>query len=72
MMATYIAINVVQALVVLLFAPLAKGVLNRLKERMQSRRGPPVLQPYYDICKRFHKDEVLSEHSSLWNSFQIS
>lgn len=63
-MATYIVINLVQALAVLLFAPLAKGVLNRLKERLQSRRGPPVLQPYYDLWKLFHKDEVISKHSS--------
>jgi formate hydrogenlyase subunit 4 len=61
---THIVINLLQALVVLLFAPLAKGVLNRLKERLQSRRGPPVLQPYYDLWKLFHKDEVVSEQSS--------
>ena len=63
-MTAHILINLLQALVVLLLAPLAKGVLNRLKERLQSRRGPPVLQPYYDLWKLFHKDEVVSEHSS--------
>lgn len=63
-MATHIVINLLQVLVVLLFAPLAKGVLNRLKERMQSKRGPPVLQPYYDLWKLFHKDEVVSEQAS--------
>ena len=63
-MTTHIVINLLQALVVLLLAPLAKGVLNRLKERLQSRRGPPVLQPYYDLWKLFHKDEVISEQSS--------
>lgn len=63
-MTAHILINVLQALVVLLLAPLAKGVLNRLKERLQSRRGPPVLQPYYDLWKLFHKDEVISEQSS--------
>ncbi|MFT4063962.1 respiratory chain complex I subunit 1 family protein [Paraburkholderia sp.] len=59
-----IVTNLLQILAVLLFAPLAKGVLNRLKERFQSRRGPPVLQPYYDLWKLFHKDTVVSEHSS--------
>ncbi|MCK7495973.1 MAG: NADH-quinone oxidoreductase subunit H [Comamonadaceae bacterium] len=39
-------------------------MLNRLKERMQSRRGPPVLQPYYDLWKLFHKDEVVSQEAS--------
>ncbi|HTT13929.1 MAG TPA: NADH-quinone oxidoreductase subunit H [Burkholderiaceae bacterium] len=59
-----IVANLLQVLFVLLLAPLAKGVLNRLKERLQSRRGPPVLQPYYDLWKLFHKDEVISERAS--------
>lgn len=63
-MATHIAINLLQVLAVLLFAPLVKGVLNRLKERLQSKRGPPVLQPYFDLWKLFHKDEVISERAS--------
>ena len=54
----------IQVLVVLAFAPLIKGVLNRLKENIQSKRGPSIFQPYLDIWKFFHKDEVISEHSS--------
>jgi formate hydrogenlyase subunit 4 len=56
--------NVVQVLVVLGFAPLVKGVLLRLKERVQSRQGPSIFQPYRDLRKLFHKDEVVSEQSS--------
>ncbi len=56
--------NVIQVLVVLAFAPLIKGVLNRLKENIQSKRGPSIFQPYRDIWKLFHKDEVVSEQSS--------
>ena len=56
--------NVVQVLVVLGFAPLVKGVLLRLKERIQSRQGPSIFQPYRDLRKLFHKDEVVSEQSS--------
>src|SRR5208283_3756872 len=63
-MAQKILFNVIQVLVVMAFAPLVKGVLNRLKERIQSRRGPSIFQPYFDIWKFFHKDEVVSEHSS--------
>jgi formate hydrogenlyase subunit 4 len=59
-----IVFNLMQVLVVLALAPLVKGVLNRLKERIQSKRGPSIFQPYFDIWKLFHKDEVLSEHSS--------
>jgi len=59
-----ILFNIVQVLVVMAFAPLVRGVLNRLKERIQSKRGPSIFQPYFDIWKLFHKDEVVSEHSS--------
>lgn len=63
-MTSRIAFNVLQVLVVLLLSPLVKGVLDRLKERVQSKRGPSVWQPYRDLWKLFHKDEVVSEHSS--------
>jgi formate hydrogenlyase subunit 4 len=63
-MANRILFNVIQVLVVMAFAPLVKGALNRLKENVQSKRGPSVLQPYRDIWKLFHKDEVISEEST--------
>jgi formate hydrogenlyase subunit 4 len=63
-MTSRIAFNILQVLVVLLLSPLVKGVLDRLKERVQSKRGPSVWQPYRDLWKLFHKDEVVSEHSS--------
>jgi formate hydrogenlyase subunit 4 len=59
-----ILFNLAQVLVVMAFAPLVKGVLNRLKERVQAKHGPSIFQPYFDIWKLFHKDEVVSEHSS--------
>ena len=59
-----IIFNVIQVLVVMAFAPLIKGMLARLKENVQSKRGPSIFQPYRDIWKLFHKDEVVSEQSS--------
>jgi formate hydrogenlyase subunit 4 len=59
-----ILFNLLQVLVVLVFAPLASGVLSRLKEMVQSKRGPSILQPYLDLWKFFHKDEIVSEDSS--------
>jgi formate hydrogenlyase subunit 4 len=56
--------NLLQVAVVMVFAPLVAGVLNRLKEWVQSRRGPGIFQPYRDLWKLFHKDEVVSEESS--------
>lgn len=63
-MAHRILYNLIQVLAVMAFAPLAAGVLNRLKEMVQSKRGPSVFQPYRDLWKLFHKDEIVSEDSS--------
>lgn len=63
-MADKIIFNIVQVLVVMFFSPLVKGVLNQLKEKIQSRRGPSIFQPYRDLWKLFHKDEIISEQST--------
>jgi formate hydrogenlyase subunit 4 len=63
-MFNHILFNLIQVLVVMVFAPLASGVLSRLKEMMQSKRGPSIFQPYRDLWKLFHKDEIVSEESS--------
>lgn len=63
-MARTILYNLLQVLVVLVFSPLATGVLARLKERVQARRGPSIFQPYRDLWKLFHKDQVISEQAS--------
>jgi len=63
-MGNRILFNLVQLLTTLLFAPLVSGVIARLKEIVQSKRGPSIFQPYRDLWKLFHKDEVVSEYSS--------
>jgi formate hydrogenlyase subunit 4 len=59
-----ILFNLFQVVVVLAFSPLVSGVLSRLKEIVQSKRGPSIFQPYLDLWKLFHKDEIVSEESS--------
>jgi formate hydrogenlyase subunit 4 len=63
-MSQRILFNLLQVLVVLIFSPLVAGVLNRLKEIVQSKRGPSIFQPYRDLLKLFRKDEVVPEESS--------
>jgi formate hydrogenlyase subunit 4 len=62
--AARILYNLLQVAVVVAFAPLVEGVTNRLKEIVQSRRGPSIFQPYRDLRKLLHKDEIVSEYSS--------
>jgi formate hydrogenlyase subunit 4 len=59
-----IGYNLLQVLFVLLFAPLYAGVLACLKEMVQSKRGPSVVQPYRDIWKLFHKDQIVSDQTT--------
>lgn len=56
--------NLLQVAFVLAFAPLVEGITSRLKEILQSKRGPSILQPYRDMWKLLRKDEIVSEHTS--------
>src|SRR6266581_4071972 len=63
-MAERIIYNLFQVAFVLAFAPLVEGITSRLKEILQSKRGPSIFQPYRDLWKLLHKDEIVSEHTS--------
>jgi formate hydrogenlyase subunit 4 len=52
------AIQVLQVLTVAAGAPLVTGVIARVEARLQGRRGPRVLQPYYDLGKMFGKEAL--------------
>jgi formate hydrogenlyase subunit 4 len=56
--------NALQVATILFVSPLIAGILNQLKEIVQSKRGPSILQPYRDLWKLFHKDQILSARSS--------
>ena len=53
-----------QALAIPFCAPLAVGVIRKAKARLQNRVGADVFQPYRDLWKLFHKDEVISDETS--------
>jgi len=59
------AVQALQVLVVLFMAPLVSGVIARVEARLQGRRGPRSLQPYYDIAKLFRK-EMLAPEGASW------
>jgi formate hydrogenlyase subunit 4 len=44
----------------LLLAPMIPGIINRVKSWVAGRRGPPVLQLYFDLAKLWRKGVVLS------------
>jgi hypothetical protein len=57
-------IQVLQSLVVLVFAPLYSGVLARAEGVVASKRGPSVLQPYRDLAKLLRKGSAVSDQAS--------
>ncbi|MEW6685471.1 MAG: NADH-quinone oxidoreductase subunit H [Candidatus Edwardsbacteria bacterium] len=52
-------------LIVLFLSPLFEGVLRKLKALIQSRIGPPLIQPYLDLLKLLGKEEMEVSHSFL-------
>ena len=56
--------SVIQVLITvvgwLVFAPLIPGVINRVKAWVAGRKGPALLQLYYDLARLWRKEVVLS------------
>lgn len=48
----------------LLLAPLLPGIINKVKAWVAGRRGPPVLQLYYDLARLWKKSVVMSALAS--------
>jgi len=44
----------------LVLAPLLPGIINKVKAWVAGRRGPPVLQLYYDLARLWRKRVVMS------------
>ena len=57
--------SIANLLVVLAFAPLLLGVINKTKAGVAGRTGPPFFQIYYDISKLFGKGFVVSR-TTTW------
>lgn len=50
-----------ELLLALLLAPLAAGIVNRVKAKFSGRHGKPLLQLYYDVFKLLRKGEVAGD-----------
>ena len=53
-----------QAVGLLAVAPLLRSGIKKMKATMQTRKGPPLLQGYYDLAKLLRKETVRSETAS--------
>lgn len=61
-----LGLNMVQALVLLAFAPLIAGIINKVKAFLQKRQGASVVQEYFDLHKWWKKPAILTPHTSVF------
>jgi len=57
-------IQLLQVLTIAVGAPGVTGVIAKVEARLQGRRGPRVLQPYYDLAKLARKEALAPEQAS--------
>jgi formate hydrogenlyase subunit 4 len=57
-------IQFLQVATIAVGAPGVSGAIARVEARLQGRRGPKVLQPYYDLAKLLHKEALAPEGAS--------
>lgn len=53
-----IGLALLNIVLVLLLAPLLEGIIRKLKAIIQSRKGPPIIQPYLDLLKLLGKEDL--------------
>ncbi|MBI5688338.1 MAG: NADH-quinone oxidoreductase subunit H [Verrucomicrobia bacterium] len=63
--------GVANVVIVLLLAPFFQGVLRKITALIQSRQGPPLLQPYFDLLKLLGKEDIESGESPLMQRFAV-
>lgn len=54
----------IQILFAPVVSPLCIGVIKKIKAKLQNRQGASIFQPYKDLWKLLHKDEILSRDAS--------
>ncbi len=62
----YMLVNV---LIFIALAPLFEGFVRKITAKVQSRQGPPVTQPYFDILKLLGKENI--DSAGTW-TFKVA
>ena len=59
------ALKLLQLVLLVVSAPLVRGIVARLKALLQRRRGASIWRPYADLGKLLRKEDILP-HSASW------
>ncbi len=68
-MMTAVLSAVANLVLVLALSPLIEGIMRKITARIQSRQGPPIRQPYYDLLKLLGKEDIESGETPLMQRF---
>jgi formate hydrogenlyase subunit 4 len=68
---TNFAMGIFNVLLVLIAAPLVDGILRKVRARIHSRQGPPVLQTYYDLAKLMVKEDQSAVNNFMFNAAPV-
>jgi len=56
----YVSLQIAFVILTMLIVPILDGIERKIKAKLHSRIGPPILQTWYDIRKLFAKELVLT------------
>ncbi len=59
-----VAVQALQVLTIALASPGISGIIATIEARLQGRRGPRLVQPYYDLAKLFRKEMLVPDGAS--------
>lgn len=60
-----VVIDVIQVLLLIAMAPLLRGIIGRIKARIQNRCGASIFRPYADLWKLFRKEDLVPPTASF-------
>ncbi len=58
-------LDIVQAVLLVALAPLVRGIVSRIKARIQNRQGASVWRPYSELRKLFAKEDLVPPTASF-------
>ena len=56
--------TIINVSLILIISPFYMGLVKKIKALCQGRKGPPLMQPYYNLAKLLKKERVYSKNSS--------
>lgn len=65
-MAQTVGLAILNLVLVVGLAPLAEGIMRKLRAIVHSRKGPPLIQPYIDLAKLLAKEDLNPGAGLVW------